>query len=255
MRIMALDVGSKRIGVALSDPLKITAQGLETFQRKTLEEDVKGLWKLIDEHEVSQLVVGLPKNMDGTEGPRAELCREFAARLQQETGLPVDSIRKEIDRIRAAKRRQQQRDFQKEAVQPEKQLQPKDWSLRYTDTRSAVAEEQLIAAILGDRELAEYTQVRLDPEQFSSSFLAKVYKLTCDRLDRDLDPDPAACMMGLEPAEVQLLTHILSKYAGLRDGTEQVKQYIETIQFQYQKRTASADDPEVLLEAIRRKQG
>ena len=50
MRIMALDVGSKRIGVALSDPLKITAQGLETFQRKTLEEDVKGLWKLIDEH-------------------------------------------------------------------------------------------------------------------------------------------------------------------------------------------------------------
>lgn len=55
MRIMALDVGSKRIGVALSDPLKITAQGLQTFQRTTLEEDIRGLWKLMDEHEVSQL--------------------------------------------------------------------------------------------------------------------------------------------------------------------------------------------------------
>ena len=72
MRIMALDVGSKRIGVALSDPLKITAQGLETFQRTTLEEDIRGLWQLIDQHEVSQLVVGLPKNMDGTIGFKAD---------------------------------------------------------------------------------------------------------------------------------------------------------------------------------------
>ena len=90
MRIMALDVGSKRIGVALSDPLKITAQGLETFQRKTLEEDVKGLWKLIDEHEVSQLVVGLPKNMDGTEGERARVIRAFADLVREYTAIEID---------------------------------------------------------------------------------------------------------------------------------------------------------------------
>ncbi|MBE6112042.1 MAG: Holliday junction resolvase RuvX [Peptococcaceae bacterium] len=84
MRIMALDVGSKRIGVALSDPLKITAQGLETFHRKNLEEDVAGLWKLIDEHEVSQLVVGLPKNMDGSEGFKVEEVRQFIADLTAE---------------------------------------------------------------------------------------------------------------------------------------------------------------------------
>ena len=84
MRIMALDVGSKRIGVALSDPLKITAQGLQTFQRTTLEEDVKGLWQLIDEHEVSQLVVGLPKNMDGTIGFKAEEVQQFIADLTAE---------------------------------------------------------------------------------------------------------------------------------------------------------------------------
>ena len=89
MRIMALDVGSKRIGVALSDPLKITAQGLQTFQRTTLEEDVKGLWQLIDEHEVSQLVVGLPKNMDGTQGFQSQYSLDFKAMLEEELKLPV----------------------------------------------------------------------------------------------------------------------------------------------------------------------
>jgi len=81
MRVMALDVGTKRIGVALSDPLKITAQGLETFNRTTLEEDIRGLWALIHEHEVSQLVVGLPKNMDGSIGFKAEEIKEFIAEL------------------------------------------------------------------------------------------------------------------------------------------------------------------------------
>ncbi len=74
MRIMALDVGSKRIGVALSDPLKITAQGLETFQRTTLEEDIRGLWQLIDQHEVSQLVVGLPKKWTAPSGSKRRKC-------------------------------------------------------------------------------------------------------------------------------------------------------------------------------------
>ena len=89
MRIMALDVGSKRIGVALSDPLKITAQGLQTFQRTTLEEDIKGLWQLIDEHEVSQLVVGLPKNMDGSIGFKAEEVQQFIADLTAERKIEV----------------------------------------------------------------------------------------------------------------------------------------------------------------------
>lgn len=89
MRIMALDVGSKRIGVALSDPLKITAQGLQTFQRTTLEEDIRGLWKLMDEHEVSQLVVGLPKNMDGSVGFKAEEVQQFIADLTAERPMEV----------------------------------------------------------------------------------------------------------------------------------------------------------------------
>lgn len=101
MRIMALDVGSKRIGVALSDPLKITAQGLQTFQRTTLEEDIKGLWKLIDEHEVSQLVVGLPKNMDGTIGFKAEEVQQFIADLTAERKIDVIWIDERLTTVSA----------------------------------------------------------------------------------------------------------------------------------------------------------
>lgn len=88
-RIMALDVGTKRIGVALSDPLRITAQGLQTFHRTNLEDDVKGLWQLIDQYEVDQLVVGLPKNMDGTIGFKAEEIQQFVADLTAERQIDV----------------------------------------------------------------------------------------------------------------------------------------------------------------------
>jgi putative Holliday junction resolvase len=101
MRIMALDVGSKRIGVALSDPLKITAQGLQTFQRTTLEEDVKGLWQLIDEREVSQLVVGLPKNMDGTIGFKAEEVQQFIADLTAERKIEIIWIDERLTTVSA----------------------------------------------------------------------------------------------------------------------------------------------------------
>ena len=101
MRIMALDVGSKRIGVALSDPLKNTAQGLQTFQRTTLEEDIKGLWQLIDEHEVSQLVVGLPKNMDGSIGFKAEEVQQFIADLTAERKIEVIWIDERLTTVSA----------------------------------------------------------------------------------------------------------------------------------------------------------
>ena len=89
MRIMALDVGTKRIGVALSDPLGITAQGLETFHRTELNADIDGLWKLIHEHEVEKLVVGLPKNMDGSIGFKAEEIREFVEQLTARESIEV----------------------------------------------------------------------------------------------------------------------------------------------------------------------
>lgn len=89
MRIMALDLGSKTIGVACSDALKITAQGIETIQHTNLEKSFQRLQELVQIYEVSQIVVGLPKHMNGSEGERAEITKEFVAKMQEVIDLPV----------------------------------------------------------------------------------------------------------------------------------------------------------------------
>jgi putative Holliday junction resolvase len=88
-RILALDVGKKRIGLALSDPLGITAQGLPTLQRTTIREDLTALADLVQEREVRLLLVGHPLNMSGTEGRQAVYTKEFADRLHARTNVEV----------------------------------------------------------------------------------------------------------------------------------------------------------------------
>jgi putative Holliday junction resolvase len=77
MRIMGLDVGDKRIGVAISDPLFLTAQGIAVVERKGMERDFETLRELCQKYEVEKLVVGLPLNMNGTLGPKAHQTQEF----------------------------------------------------------------------------------------------------------------------------------------------------------------------------------
>ncbi|MDQ0339551.1 putative Holliday junction resolvase [Caldalkalibacillus uzonensis] len=86
---MGLDVGQKTIGVSISDELGWTAQGLEVIKRTNLEQDLARLEDLIGQYQVSQIIVGLPKNMDGTIGQTGVLCQAFAQALQAKTGLPV----------------------------------------------------------------------------------------------------------------------------------------------------------------------
>ena len=84
MRIMGLDYGSKTVGVAISDPLLITAQGIEIIRRKDenkLRQTLARIEELIVEYEVSEIVLGLPKNMNDTIGDRAELSLEFKDKL------------------------------------------------------------------------------------------------------------------------------------------------------------------------------
>lgn len=81
MRALALDIGDKTIGVAASDLLGITAQGVETIRRTSNKDDLKRLAELVAQFEATTFVIGLPKNMDGTEGSRCELVRNFAAKL------------------------------------------------------------------------------------------------------------------------------------------------------------------------------
>ena len=89
MRVMGLDVGTKTVGVAVSDELGLTAQGVTTVRRKNRKTDTAALRKLIDDYGVERIVVGLPLNMDGTEGPRAEACRKFGDQLAQAFSLPI----------------------------------------------------------------------------------------------------------------------------------------------------------------------
>ncbi|MBK7921930.1 Holliday junction resolvase RuvX [Veillonella sp. YH-vei2232] len=89
MRIMSLDVGSRTIGVACSDALLMTAQGIETVRRTSLEKDFNRLKEIIAEYEVHEIVVGMPKNMNGTKGERAEKTEEFVEKMKEVIDLPV----------------------------------------------------------------------------------------------------------------------------------------------------------------------
>ena len=88
-RILALDVGKKRIGLAVSDELGITAQGLETLQRTRIRDDIRALKEVSDRLEVRTVLVGRPLHMSGSESRQSEYIQEFAERLRTDLGRPV----------------------------------------------------------------------------------------------------------------------------------------------------------------------
>ena len=92
MRILGLDYGSVTVGVAISDPLGITAQGFETITRSAenkLRRTLARIVELVQEYQVEKIVLGFPKNMNNTVGERGEKALEFKAQLERRTGLPV----------------------------------------------------------------------------------------------------------------------------------------------------------------------
>lgn len=100
MRIMAIDYGDAHTGVAISDPTGFLAGTTTTVNSRKADVVLEELCKLIQQYNVDELVMGFPRNMDGTEGPRADLYREFAARLEEAAGMPVklwDERRTTID--------------------------------------------------------------------------------------------------------------------------------------------------------------
>jgi len=88
-RILGLDVGDRTIGVAVSDGLGITAQGLTTIRRKSFDKDFRILRDYIEEYEAVEVVVGLPKSMDGSLGPQAEKVLQFVERFKKDFDIPV----------------------------------------------------------------------------------------------------------------------------------------------------------------------
>jgi len=88
-RVLALDVGSRRIGVAVSDPLGITAQGLDTIPRQNKRKDWEALSAVLKKYDVGEIVVGLPLRLSGAEGTQSGKMRLFADELRAKFGLPV----------------------------------------------------------------------------------------------------------------------------------------------------------------------
>lgn len=88
-RIMGLDVGDKTIGVAVSDPLGITAQGITTVRRKGIKTDIIELKKIIEEYQIQKVVMGLPKNMNNTLGPQGEKVIKFSEKFKEKFDLEI----------------------------------------------------------------------------------------------------------------------------------------------------------------------
>lgn len=106
MRVLGLDYGSKTVGVAISDPLGITAQPLETIvreQENKLRRTLARIEALVQEYGVTHIVLGLPKNMNNTQGERVEKTLAFKAQLERRTGLPVTLMDERLSTVEASR--------------------------------------------------------------------------------------------------------------------------------------------------------
>ena len=98
-----MDIGSRTIGVAISDELGMIAQGLKTIKRKSKEEDLKEISLIITQYKIDKIVVGLPKNMDGTIGKQAEMVFQWIKAAQEKIGLPMLTWDERLSTVEASK--------------------------------------------------------------------------------------------------------------------------------------------------------
>jgi putative Holliday junction resolvase len=103
MRMMGVDMGSHKIGLAISDESGLIAQSLETIKRKSTEEDLKEITRVVDQFKIEKIVVGLPKNMDGTLGKQAETVLEWIEGLKKRISLPVVTWDERLTTVGATK--------------------------------------------------------------------------------------------------------------------------------------------------------
>ena len=116
MRVMGLDVGSKTVGVAISDPLGFTAQGVEIIKinEEAKEFGFDRLGELVKEYQVDKFVVGLPKNMNNTEGPRAEASKAYGDKIKEIFNLPVDYQDERLTTVQAERMLVEQADVSRD---------------------------------------------------------------------------------------------------------------------------------------------
>ena len=102
-RILGIDFGTVRIGLALSDPTGTLASPLPHLEKKTISQINAALTELVETHEISRVVVGLPRNMDGSYGPAAEKVRDFISKIQGSIGIPIETQDERLTTVQASK--------------------------------------------------------------------------------------------------------------------------------------------------------
>lgn len=103
MRLMGLDLGERRIGVAVSDPSQVLARGIAVIERRSVEKDLEAIAGLAEEYEVEAIVVGFPRRLNGTAGKEAKKAEAFAARIEAHLELPVILWDERLSTVRAAR--------------------------------------------------------------------------------------------------------------------------------------------------------
>ena len=103
MRVLGLDLGSHTIGVAVSDELGIIAQGLKTIKRRTKQEDLREISEIVDQLKIGKIVIGLPKNMDGSLGKQAEMVFRWIKDLRERISLPLVTWDERLSTVGASK--------------------------------------------------------------------------------------------------------------------------------------------------------
>ena len=103
MKILCLDVGNKRIGMAVSDELGITAQGIGVLQRTDLQQDINNILQIVEQYNVNKILIGLPKNMDGTVGFQAETTQEFGELLGKASNIVIEYWDERLTTVAAEK--------------------------------------------------------------------------------------------------------------------------------------------------------
>ena len=175
----------------------------------------------------------------------------FARNAARDANVGMETMLTEVRNARKNRQRRDNTQFQREALNPTRAKQPRDRELRYENLASALCEERLLAVTLRDKDLLEYAEARLDPEEFSAPFLRQMYAKALEKLNTGQALNPAAWMHELSEAETRLLTDILAGGVRSKDPRQELDDCIKKIKHEALKRS---DDDNVLLEILRKKQ-
>ena len=178
----------------------------------------------------------------------------YAGRVSETARVPKEAMLQEIARERRAYANRQKREEKRGALAPERAFQPAERSLRYADTRSAVAEEGVIALAFKDADLLRAASEKLSPDRFSSEFLRRVYTILLERCENGRAISLSAMEDVLTPEESAHLTLILSRPVKHVNAKQELEDYIDRIQTQAIASSAQSEEDLLTLAARRHKE-